>query len=275
MVERKQNSGAVTQNDLIAESNRQFTGAWRLMVEPLPGARIEVADGIAITDANAPLFILNAGFLTSPLRDAEDARRRAASLIEAFSHNRNGWILPVCEEWAQGEAGEALRRELTAARLSPVMRLTGMAADRLAPPSRPPRDGLDIRPVVSAEQAEAAGVLNCEANHIPGGLWRASVSGADYWTAPRNAYLAYVAGEPVAAGAVFPVDGIAFIGWMATAEAHRGQGLAEAIIRRMLADEERRTGATRTALHATEMGEPVYRRLGYEPNSTFITWARI
>jgi GNAT superfamily N-acetyltransferase len=262
----------VTHDELIAESNRQFIGAWRLMAEPLPGARIHEDDGIAISDANAPLFILNAGFFTSPLRAAADARRRVAKILDVYSDSQHGWMLPVCEEWATGAAGEALKEELMGAGLNPVMSLTGMAADKLAAPAHPPCEGLDIRLVTTKEQSEAVGVLNCEANHIPGEMWRASVSGDGYWTAPRSAYLAYEEGEPVAAGAVFPVDGAAYIGWMATAESHRGKGLAEAIMRRALADEEQRTGARRTVLHATEMGEPVYRRLGYQAHTAFTCW---
>lgn len=262
-------------DELIAESNRQFIGAWRLMAEPLPGARIHEEDGIAISDARAPLFIMNAAFLTSPLRDAAGARRRAGMILAAFAGSQTGWILPVCSDWATGEAGEVLDALLSGAGLSPVMRLTGMSAGELAPPAHPPRDGVDIRPVVTGGESEAIGALNCVANHIPGELWRASVQGAEYWAAPRAGYLAYEGETPVAAGAVFAVDGIAYIGWMATAEAHRGKGLAEALMRRALADEKQRTGATRTVLHATEMGEPVYRRLGYQAHTAFTCWAKM
>lgn len=265
----------MTQHELIAESNRQFIGAWSLMAEPHAGARVVENDGIAIADARVPLFIMNTGFLTRPLEDAADARRRAAALIDAFSNNEHGWMAPVCSEWAAGEAGEAFAAVLTEAGLSPAMRLAGMSAATLAPPVRPLPAGLEIRPVSTPGEALDLCDLNCAANHIPIEMGRGSVTQNGYWSEPRYGYVGYVNGEAAAAGAVFVVDDAAYIGWMATAEAHRGKGYAELIMRHALEQERLRSGITRTVLHATEMGEPVYRRLGYETYTVFTCWLKM
>lgn len=52
-----------------------------------------------------------------------------------------------------------------------------------------------------------------------------------------------------------------------TAEAHRGQGVARALMGRLLADDIAR-GARWSVLTASRMGEPLYVRLGYRPLGT-------
>lgn len=265
----------MTQQELIAESNRQFIGAWSLMAEPVPGACVVEADGIAIADARVPLFMLNTGFLTRPLEDAADARQRAEALLDAFSGHEHGWMVPVCAEWAAGEAGEAFAAAFTEGGLAPMMSLAGMSAAALAPPVRPLPTDLEIRPVSTRGEALDLCDLNCAANHIPLEMGRGSVTQDGYWSEPRYGYVGYVNGEAAAAGAVFVVDDVAYIGWMATAEAHRGKGYAEAIMRHALEAERSSSGITRTVLHATEMGEPVYRRLGYETHTVFTCWLKM
>ncbi|MCL4796611.1 MAG: GNAT family N-acetyltransferase [Bryobacteraceae bacterium] len=264
----------MTQQELIAESNRQFIGAWSLMAEPVPGARVDENDGIAIADARVPLFIMNTGFLTRPLEDAADARRRAAALAAAFSGSEHGWMVPVCDAWAAGEAGEALAAAFTEAGLAPMMSLAGMSAAALAPPVRALSNHLEIRPAASPAEVLDLCDLNCAANQIPLEMGRASVTQEGFWSGPRAGYVGYVNGEAAAAGSLFVVDGVAYIGWMATAEAHRGKGYAELIMRHALEQERVRSGITRTVLHATEMGEPVYRRLGYETHTVFTCWLK-
>ncbi len=264
----------MTQHELIEESNRQFAGAWSRFAEPIPGAEIRDVDGLRIVNPNVPLFILNGAFLTSPLRDAADARRRAQAAVACFDDGAHGWVLPVCREWAANDPGEQFAAVLREAGLQTLMVLMGMSAEELAPARYPPPPELDIRLVTTVEQSAALAELNCVANHMPAAIG-ASIALPGYWSAPRFGYLGYVNGEPVAAGAVIEVQGVAYVGWMATAEDHRGKGYAEAIIRRALEAERRRTGITRTILHATAMGEPVYRRLGYRTHTVFTCWARM
>jgi GNAT superfamily N-acetyltransferase len=261
--------------ELIEESNRQFIGAWSLMAEPVPGATIAERDGIAIADPGVPLFLLNAGFLTSPPVDAADGRRRAEALVEHFGVEGRAWIAPVSDDWSQGEGVAAFGAALREAGLEPAMQLTGMAAGALKAAARPMPGELEIRPVSTEEEMLAISDLNCAANQVPLEWGRESIVRPGYWTGRRFGYVGRVNGEAAAAGAIFLVDGIAYVGWMATAEAHRGKGYAEAIMRHGLEEEKRRSGVERTVLHATAMGEPVYRRLGYESHTVFTCWVKM
>src|SRR5262249_43045947 len=83
------------------------------------------------------------------------------------------------------------------------------------------------------------------------------------WEAPNHGFLLYVEGEAVASGSASFATGASYIGWMATDAEHRGRGYAEAILRYMDAFMRRRYGVTESVLHATELGRPVYERVGF------------
>jgi ribosomal protein S18 acetylase RimI-like enzyme len=265
----------MTQAELVEESNRQFIGAWRLSAEPIDGSEILTGEGLTLINPGVPLFLLNTAFLSGPLRDAADGRARAGGALAYFEGRDYGWLLIVCPEWASGEAGDALAATLSEAGLVPAFQLAGMSAEALAQPRHPLPADLEIRPVASEEQLHAILDLNCVANSMPIEMGRTSITRPDYWSAPRYGYVGYVNGEAVAAGALFVVDGISYIAWMATAEANRGKGYAEVIMRHALDQERQRSGITRTVLHATAAGEPVYRRLGYETHTRFTCWLKM
>jgi GNAT superfamily N-acetyltransferase len=76
-------------------------------------------------------------------------------------------------------------------------------------------------------------------------------------------YQARVAGEPVCAlGTIDHEDDLGFY-FVATDPAHRGHGLASRLMAAALLDARER-GLTGSSLQASPMGEPIYRRLGFE-----------
>jgi ribosomal protein S18 acetylase RimI-like enzyme len=58
-----------------------------------------------------------------------------------------------------------------------------------------------------------------------------------------------------------------------TREAARGRGLATGLMRQALLD-AREAGCETTSLQATQMGRPVYERLGYRPLGPLDMWER-
>ena len=61
---------------------------------------------------------------------------------------------------------------------------------------------------------------------------------------------------------------------VATVPEARGKGYADATLRRSLHRAHEATGFTRTILHATEAGYPVYKRLGYRVAAGFTCYKR-
>lgn len=75
--------------------------------------------------------------------------------------------------------------------------------------------------------------------------------------------LAHVDGEPVAVGAVYIQGATAGIYNVATLEAARGRGIGTALTATLM-ELARTLGCNEVILHATEVGRPVYEKLGFE-----------
>lgn len=95
-------------------------------------------------------------------------------------------------------------------------------------------------------------------------------SSASHFTGPRalaapnvHAVLARLDGEPVGATLLHVSHGIAGVYWVAVLEEARGRGIAAALMQHVT-NLGFDLGAANVQLQASTMGEPIYRRLGYE-----------
>ena len=86
-------------------------------------------------------------------------------------------------------------------------------------------------------------------------------------------YLAHLNGEPASGLLTFDWEGDCAIELVATAPGARGQGLAGTLLAHALADARDR-GQEASTLQATEMGRPVYERLGYRSIGAYEMWER-
>lgn len=75
-------------------------------------------------------------------------------------------------------------------------------------------------------------------------------------------FVATLDGQPAACSSVCIEDGVAGVYCVATLESARGHGLGTAVTRAAV-EYGRRNGATHAMLHATAMGEPIYRKIGF------------
>lgn len=84
-------------------------------------------------------------------------------------------------------------------------------------------------------------------------------------------FLAMIDGEPAATSALVEADGVAGIYAVATAPRFRNRGLG-ALMTLLPLIEARERGQQIGILHASPMGEPVYRRIGFDPIGTHVTF---
>ena len=80
-------------------------------------------------------------------------------------------------------------------------------------------------------------------------------------------------GEPVATSMLIATGRIAGIYWVATLEAHRRKGYAEALTWAALAAGRSR-GCTIGSLQASALGRPVYARMGFEQTAEYVHFQR-
>jgi GNAT superfamily N-acetyltransferase len=216
--------------------------------------------------ANVPLFILNALFLNKPVDNAqlEKALETACRIAEGCHYP---WMLVGCDEWLPVGAGDILASK----GLQPAFGFTGMVTDTLGEPVRPTPPELELRSGLDAGSLEALMDVNAMAYGCPMELGRAAIK-PGLLEQDSFCVVGRVGGRPVSVTATFAVDGRLYVGWVGTIPEARGKGYAEAVMRRSLADATAATGITRTVLHASDAGHPIYLRMGYKDTVTFTTY---
>jgi GNAT superfamily N-acetyltransferase len=126
---------------------------------------------------------------------------------------------------------------------------------------------VSIDAVAGAEDVEHFARINGEAYTVYGAPAESSAShfnGPHALAAPNvHAMLARVDGEPVGATLLHLSHGIAGVYWVAVLEEARGRGIASALVGHVT-NLGLDLGAASVQLQASTMGEPVYRRLGFE-----------
>ena len=88
---------------------------------------------------------------------------------------------------------------------------------------------------------------------------------------PACGCLAWLDGAPIGGAMVAPLEGVGFVGWVATAPAARGRGVG-ATVTAWVTNRAFSAGATLASLQASPMGLSVYERLGYRHLFDYRVW---
>lgn len=225
-----------------------------------PGVELEVADGWLFGAGRFPHPVIsNGAFRADDELDPGDFLERAKAF---FAARGRGFAL-----WAR--TGLAEDRELLAvaegAGLRVVHEMPDMVLDRRLEVEEPPA-GAALRRVTSPD--DAAGFWQVAAaayvsNGFPPETFSYYEDHNGLWADNVAAFLAHVDGRPAAIAMTIVSHGVAGIYWVGTTEEARGRGLARGLtVAAVNAGFE--LGAESASLQASAMGEPVYRRLGFE-----------
>ncbi len=127
--------------------------------------------------------------------------------------------------------------------------------------------GMTLHPVTTSADVEDFARVNGEAYTVYGAP---AASSASHFNGPRaldapnvHAVLADLDGVPSGAALLHESHGIGGVYWVAVLDEARGRGIAAAMMEHVTNLGFDR-GATNVQLQASTMGEPIYRRLGYE-----------
>jgi hypothetical protein len=132
-------------------------------------------------------------------------------------------------------------------------------------PEPPP--GVELRWIDDEAGVDRAAGVNVEAYGslgLPKDVIPASFLDRAAMLAPHlHTVLALLDGEPVATAQTMLSHGVAGVYWVGTVERARGRGLAE-LVTAAVTNRGFELGSPINSLQASKMGEPVYRRMGYE-----------
>jgi hypothetical protein len=227
-----------------------------------PGARIERLGGVLLVATGLPIRLFNQALVED---DGTPPDRVVAALREAISilRARGDLFALALRACLDDEYLPLAREELGLVPLGESPWMPGMALQPLpAPGIAAPPDGIEIRRVVDEEgvadhvRAAAAGFGRPEP-------WLRLIVTPSLLEVPGLAlYTGYEAGEPVSAGLGLVTGRTVGIYNIATVESARRRGYGAAMTTRIV-DDGAASGCDTAILQASEMGKPVYERLGF------------
>ncbi|WP_156755911.1 GNAT family N-acetyltransferase [Actinokineospora pegani] len=249
------------------ESVEQLAVAWRaLVLDRDPAADVRDLPGIAVRWADCRFAFWNGVTLTDVGPDAALLEQRLSQVADIMRAKRHPGFLWLFEDLLDDGARAALGAAAQRAGLRHAFPGTGMAGDVLPLPDPRHPDLVFVR-VTTDEHLLAYADLNSRAYGFPLEDGRDGIAGSALWKTDVHAYLALREGVPVACAAAVEAAGRLFLALVATDPQWQRRGYGEAVTRKALHEGGLATGLTRATLHATAAGAPVYRRIGYQPNS--------
>ncbi len=230
-----------------------------------PGCEVHEDRGVTWFATGLPDPLFN-GVMTARLAP-EDVGRRVDDLLAEFRKRR----LPL--EWTVGSSTvpSGLGSHLRARGLTHVLVVPGMAMDLTQLPDEPLPRNLTIDRAEHRGDLEAFLRVFAATFKIDEALLPRLVTirmGLPTNRESSIALLGRLDGRPVASAEVFASAGVAGLYSVGTLPAVRGQGLGRAMTVAALG-EARDRGYRVGVLQGTEMGVPVYRRLGFREHSRF------
>jgi GNAT superfamily N-acetyltransferase len=259
------------ERDEAVESMAQYASVWKVLVGEFPSADLEDRPGLSISWADSPFPFWNAVFLTEPSMDAAELRNRLSAAAAYARRKRQSGLIYLCEEYLTGSAKAALPLALAAAKLELSLPVHGMAGDIL-PLAAPSHPALQMRRVMDEAQLMSYAEINCEGYGFPLDWGRVGFHATNLWTEKAYSYLGYEGDRPVCGASVVVHDASLYLALVATRPSAQRKGYGEAVVRHALQSAHESTGLSRTILHASDAGFPVYRRVGYHKTASILAY---
>lgn len=209
-------------------------------------------------DNHAPHPLLNSATLLAPLAAAEAAALVAR--LQRFYAMGAGAPWALWSAWATPDL-RPLGGTLVG---QPPLMLRPVGPCAPAPPELVIREVTDAPSLVEFERTFIEGYPTPELQPFqPGALFIPAILGGDY-----HLWVGYVAGRPVTCAIAHLSDGVVGVHFVATLPEARGRGYGAAITSRAAS-----TDPTLPAvLQASDLGRPVYERIGFAVVSRFDLW---
>jgi ribosomal protein S18 acetylase RimI-like enzyme len=225
------------------------------------GGEVRELPGVTIASSGVAFQMFNAAFLSGPVPDANELARRILLARTHFASRGQQWSYWMCEGWLGRAVRKHARQILVSHGLRHSVDLPGMEAQYLLAPERP-LPAVDVRRVVEGPVRSAFCAIGSLCFHVPL-PWFLEVFDNDGVWSTFEAWVGYVAGEPVSTAAVVVGGDALGVYNVATVPEHQHRGYAEVVIRTALEDARRRCGIERTILQSTPAGHRLYQRMGY------------
>ena len=248
-------SAGTETGQVLAEADRNMVSIWRHMVGFGPKPDVTEQDGLLLLSSGLPVTLFNPAHVVGEVTDPKVA---VEGVIEHYAALGVPFELLFRDDAAPGLADACEAADLVEHWQMPLMVLDPIPehGDESPPPA-----GFEVV-VVDDYNLAAYGDVLAAGFGMPRELVE-MVLGHDMVRLDGfTAFLGLLDGEPVATSAVYLSEDTAGVYNVATLEAARGRGIGAAITW-AAALHGLHAGSRRSVLQASQMGEPVYARMGY------------
>jgi len=248
----------------LARADANYYAAWSAIVATMPDGETRERGGVLITCSGLPATVFNIAFVTRTLADPDAALRDAAAF---FDERKLPFVVRVREGIDPAVDGAAERAGLVSGGLLPSMIMSPMR-EAPAPPA-----ALEIRSAKDAAGIRDHAAVVADAFAFPVQVAQQVLTERLLRIPDAGFYVGYVDGRPVASSAMVPAHrsaGVYNVGCVGT---ERRKGYGEAMTWHAVR-KGASMGCIMSSLQASEMGAPVYARMGYATPAHYKTFHR-
>jgi GNAT superfamily N-acetyltransferase len=249
------------------ESVQQLADTWGAIVIDRGPGDVRDLPGMAIRWADSKFPFWNCITFNDEGANSHLLVERLTRAVTYMRQKSQPGLIWLFEDLLDPSARAGLPAAADRAGLSLSLTGFGMAGDILPIPE-PSHPSLRFVRVSTEEELMAYADLNSRAYGMPLEFGRDGLGGSTLWKSGMYAYIGLENGVPVSAAATVRNNGCLFLALVATVPEAQRKGYADATVRKALFEGAKATGLTRTVLHATMAGAPVYERIGYRRVAT-------
>jgi GNAT superfamily N-acetyltransferase len=254
----------MTDDEIIARADANYFESWRAIVTAVDGGEARQTGGVLVTNSGMPLPWFNIGFITRPLADP-------ARAVDQIAHYFDGLRLPFIIRVREG-VDPAAERACEAAGMPYSDTVPGMVLSELPAAVTMP-DGLEVRAAADAQTLQHHVDVIAAAFGMPLAFAQQLLSPRLLGVPDLALYVGYVDGEAVATAALVASHRVAGVYNVACLPSHRKRGYGEAMTWHAV-HAGAAIGCTMASLQASEMGRPVYERMGFRLVAPYRTFVR-
>lgn len=251
------------EDEVIARADANFHYVWSIAATGHDGGEVRHHDGLLLTNTALEVAMFNQAIVTRPLTDPEAQLRDAAAYFDAAG-------MPFVVRVRDG-LDAAAERACEALGMPYSDTVPGMALRDMRVPA--PHEGIQIRTASSEREFDDFLLVASTVFDFPIELFKTVFSQRVLAMPDVECYVGYSGGKAIATSSLLISGRTAGIANVATDAAHRGRGIGEAMtwhcVRRGA-----EMGCVMAALQASEMGQPVYERMGFRVVSPWRTFHR-
>ena len=257
--------GDVVPPEIRTRAHENYHELYRTMARLTPDCTISEREGLVLVYSGSLLPHFNCAIVTRAPADPH--------VIIEQAHAFYTRVAPPGQRWALNAAGDLIARLRDAAARAGMLELSRSPGMILAPldGDPPPVPGLRIESIVDPATLR---LYNDTMTAGFGGEWAQPgiLEGRALLDAPGlTHYIGYLDDAPVATAMRFVSHRIAGVFNVSTVPAARRRGIGAAITWRSALD-GRAEGCIASYLQASDMGTPVYRRMGYHTIAEYQIW---